>query len=129
MKKLFLFFTLFVFALVLNAQDSTLKQYIGKYIFADGAPVPEVEVTLTDSTLTMGSAAGNSVLIKLGVDSFQLVEFSGTAVFKRGEDKNVNAVHIEAMGYVLDGQKQKDGLWINTAYYRPTSGELLLGRR
>jgi hypothetical protein len=124
MKKLFLFFTFFVFALVLNAQDSTLKQYTGKYVFADGSPVPEVEVLLADSTLTMGSSAGNSLLIKLGVDSFQIVEFSGTAVFKRGEDKQVNAVHIEAMGYILDGQKQKSGLWINTAYYRPINREI-----
>ena len=88
-----------------------------------------MEVILTDGNLTMGSSAGNSSLVKLGVDSFQIVEFSGTALFKRGEDKTVNAVHIEAMGYILDGQKQKDGLWIYTSYYRPANKELLLTKR
>lgn len=129
MKKLFLVFTFFVITFVLHAQDSVLQQYTGRYVFPEGAPVPEVEVILTDGNLTMGSSAGNSSLVKLGVDSFQIVEFSGTAVFKRGEDSVVNTVHIEAMGYVLDGQKQKNGLWIYTSYYRPVNTELLLTKR
>lgn len=129
MKKLFLFFTFSVAAFVVHAQDSLLQQYTGIYVFAEGAPVPDVEVILTDGNLTMGSTAGNSSLVKLGVDSFQIVEFSGTALFKRGEDKVVNAVHIEAMGYVLDGQKQKNGLWIFTSYYRPPNTDLLHSKR
>ena len=129
MKKLFLFFGFFVFVAVLKAQDTLLQQYTGKYVFAEGAPVPEVDVILTDGNLSMVSAAGTSSLVNLGVDSFQVVEFSGIAVFKRGEDKKVDAVHIEAAGYVLDGKKQKDGLWIYTAYYRPVNTELLLTKR
>jgi len=123
MKKLFIFF-LIVSVTTVNAQD-TLQQYAGKYVFPEGAPVPEVEVISASGGLTMTSVAGNSSLVQLGSDSFQIVEFSGTAVFKRSEDKKVNAVHIEAMGYVLEGQKQNTGLWIFTAYYRPVNRELL----
>jgi hypothetical protein len=82
--------------------------------------VPEVEVTLSDNVLTMSSTAGTSVLTELGVDSFQVVEFSGIAIFKRGDDKKVNAVHIEAMGYILDGQKKSgSNAWAFTFYYKP----------
>ena len=124
MKKLFLLLITIATVNFINAQDSTLQQYTGKYIFPEGGPVPDVEVTLTGEELSMTSVAGSSSLVKLGVDSFQIVEFSGTAVFKRGDDKKVNAVHIEAMGYVLDGQKQNSGLWIFTAYYRPEKAAL-----
>ncbi|HEU5166827.1 MAG TPA: hypothetical protein VFU29_14860 [Chitinophagaceae bacterium] len=47
------------------------------------------------------------------------MEFSGIAIFKRGEDKKVNAVHIEAEGYVLDGQKQSGGTWSFTYFLHP----------
>jgi hypothetical protein len=126
-KLLFLFSILLSFAVV-NAQD-TLTQYTGKYVFPDGGPVPEVEVTLTDGALSMGSVAGNSLLIQLGVDSFLIVEFSGTAVFKRAEDNKVNGVHIDAAGYILDGKKQDTGVWVFTGYYRPANGELLRAKK
>jgi len=67
----------------------------------------------------MTSAAGSSVLTDAGRDTFTIVEFSGLAIFKRGEDKKVNGVHIEAQGYVLDGQKQSGGAWSFTYYLRP----------
>lgn len=128
MKKLFIFLLFIATAATINAQDS-LAQYTGKYVFPDGAPVPEVEVTLTAGNLSMASTAGNSALTQLGVDSFQIVEFSGTALFKRNGDNKINAVHIEAMGYVLDGQKQSTGAWAFTSYYRPANRELLLTKK
>jgi hypothetical protein len=128
MKKLYFLLLSFAIIVTANAQDS-LQQYTGKYIFPEGAPVPEVEVTLTDGALAMGSVAGNSELTALGIDSFLIVEFSGTAVFKRAEDKKVNAVHIEAAGYILDGKKQDTGQWIFTGYYRPANRELLPGKK
>ena len=91
-----------------------MEDFVGKYVFPEGSVVPDVTVAVAGSGLTMTSSAGASTLTELGIDSFQIIEFSGTAVFKRGEDKKVNAVHIEAMGYILDGQKQSTGLWIFT---------------
>ena len=118
MKKIFFLLILSIAFISSNAQDSTLQQYTGKYVFADGSPVPNVEVVLTGDALTMSSVQGNSTLVKLGIDSFQIVEFSGTAVFKHGDDKKVKSVHIEAMGYLLDGQKQSDGAWSFRRTYR-----------
>lgn len=122
MKKIILSVFSSLLVLVINAQTENpkppLEDFVGKYVFPDGSVVPDVDVTISGSGLSMASSAGTSSLVELGIDSFQIVEFSGTAVFKRGEDKKVNAVHIEAAGYVLDGQK-KNGSWSFTYYIRP----------
>jgi hypothetical protein len=122
MKQIFLFIIATLFIVAVNAQTDKprppLEDFVGKYTFPDGSVVPEVDVTLSSNALTMASTAGTSALVELGIDSFQIVEFSGIAVFKRGDDKKVNAVHIEAAGYVLDGQK-KSGGWSFTYYYKP----------
>lgn len=119
MKRTSLFIAIILSILAANAQDPKppLEDYVGKYVFPEGSVVPDVIVALSGTGLTMSSTAGSSVLTELSRDSFQIVEFSGIAVFKRGEDKKVNGVHIEAMGYVLDGQKQSSGAWVFTYEY------------
>ena len=117
MKKLICYLSFFILAVSINAQD-TLQQYTGKYVFPDGSVVPDVDVTLTDAALFMSSVAGSSSLVQMGVDSFTITEFSGIAVFKRDENKKINAVHIDAMGYILDGKKQENGAWIFSVLYR-----------
>ena len=123
MKKITLSIIGSLFTIAINAQEPApkppLEDFVGKYAFPDGSVVPDVTVTLDGSALTMASTAGTSALADLGRDSFSIVEFSGTAVFKRGDDKKVNGVHIEAMGYVLDGQKQNNGAWSFTYYIKP----------
>ena len=133
MKKIIVSILASLFIIAINAQTDPapkppLEDFVGKYVFPDGSVVPEVTVTLDGSALTMASSAGTSALTELGRDSFTIVEFSGTAVFKRGDDKKVNAVHIEAMGYVLDGQKQNNGAWAFTYYLKPNR-ELLLTKK
>ena len=113
----------------LIAQTDSLKEYAGSYTFGDGSPVTSVDVILSDGALTMTSSAGNSSLTNLGVDSFQIVDFNGTAVFRRNENKIVNAVHIEAMGYVLDGQKQANGIWIYREYQLAENKEMITRER
>ena len=124
MKKIILSILGTIFIIAVNAQTTPapkppLEDFVGKYVFPEGSVVPEVDVALSGSALTMTSQAGASALVELGVDSFQIVEFSGIAVFRRGDDKKVNAVHIEAAGYVLDGQKKSGGGWTFTYYIRP----------
>lgn len=119
MKKLFLSLIVSISLLAVSAQADTLQQYTGKYVFPEGSIVPSVDVTLADGALSMSSSAGTSALTQLGVDSFEVVQFAGIAVFKRNEAGVVNAVHIEAGGYILDGQKQSNGIWIFREYYRP----------
>lgn len=133
MKKIALSILASLFIISVSAQEPApkppLEDFVGKYVFPEGSVVPEVDVALSGSALMMTSSAGNSALVELGVDSFQIVEFSGIAVFKRGADKKVNAVHIEAMGYVLDGQKKSGGAsWEFTYYIRPNK-ELLLSKK
>jgi len=127
MKQILLSIIATLFIVAVNAQTDKpkppLEDFVGKYTFPDGSVVPEVDVTLANNALTMSSTAGTSALTELGIDSFQIVEFSGIAVFKRGDDKKVNAVHIEAAGYVLDGQK-KSGGWSFTYYYKPKEAVL-----
>jgi len=117
--------------ITINAQDAPKppkEDYVGKYVFPDGSVVPDVTVTLSGDALTMSSTAGTSALTELGTDSFSIVEFQGISVFKRGDDKKVNAVHIEAAGYVLDGQKQSNGAWA-FRYYLKLNRELLLAKK
>ena len=130
MRKFILFILTSIFIFSANAQSDPapkppLSDYVGRYVFPEGSVVPDVTVALNGEALSMTSAAGSSALTELGRDSFTIVEFSGVAYFKRGDDKKVNAVHIEAQGYVLDGQKQSNGAWLFTYYLRPNR-ELLL---
>ena len=130
MRKFILFILTSIFIFCANAQSDPapkppLSDFVGRYVFPEGSVVPDVTVALNGEALSMTSAAGSSALTELGRDSFTIVEFSGVAYFKRGEDKKVNAVHIEAQGYVLDGQKQSNGAWSFTYYVRPNR-ELLL---
>jgi hypothetical protein len=130
MKKIILFFLLISATVSSIAQSDPapmppLEDFIGKYVFPEGSVVPEVDVTIVSDVLNMSSVAGASTCTRLGADSFQIDQFSGWAVFKRGEDKKVNGVHIEAGGYILDGQKQSGGAWAFTYSYRPVSRELL----
>lgn len=109
MKKLILS-ALFAWA-VLYVQAQTpppeppMEDYTGLYVFPPGSVVPDVEVTLKDGVLSMHSVAGSSPLSKLGIDTFSIDAFSGKAIFRRGDDKKVKSVYIEAIGYVLEGEK------------------------
>ena len=129
MRKLILFTVTTIFIINVNAQDPApkppLSDFVGRYVFPEGSVVPDVTVSLSGEALTITSTAGSSALTELGRDSFTIVEFSGLAVFKRGDDKKVNAIHIEAQGYVLDGQKQSSGTWSFTYYVR-ANRELLV---
>ena len=132
MKKIILSILSSIFILSAYAQSDPapkplLSDFVGRYVFPEGSVVPDVTVALSGEALTMTSAAGSSVLTDAGIDTFTIVEFSGVAIFKRGEDKKVNAVHIEAQGYVLDGQKQSSGAWSFTYYLRPNR-DLLVKR-
>ena len=44
-----------------QAQDSPLKDYLGKYTFAEGSPVAEVTLTAEDANLIINSEIGRLV--------------------------------------------------------------------
>jgi hypothetical protein len=105
MKKMFLLLLTCVLTLAVSAQSGKDK-YVGVYKFPDGSVVTTIEVVLQDSALSMSSSAGASPLTWIQNDEFSVVNFNGTAVFKRNTEGRVVGVHIEAMGYILDGVKQ-----------------------
>lgn len=108
---------IFCFSASSFAQTDTLQQYAGKYKFPEGSVVAEVEVIYKDGALSMTSPAGSSELRFEKDDQFTIVSFDGTAVFTRNAQSKITGVHIEAMGYVMDGTKEevKEG---NTDAYK-----------
>lgn len=116
MKKILLFSLLLMgISFAATAQDqpadsTVIKQYMGKYKFPEGSPVTDVTVAIENGVLVMASAVGNSVLEKQGADVYTIVQFQGTATFKRNDDKKVIGVNIFAMGYTLEGVKEEAAL-------------------
>jgi len=87
------------------AQDSTTKEMVGTYKFPAGNVIPEAIVTWENNVLTMTSAEGTSVLERMKGDTFNIVSFSGICVFKRNDTKKIIGVHVDASGYVMEGEK------------------------
>lgn len=92
--------------LSVNAQQGSLNDYLGKYVFAEGSPVAEVSVTIQDSSLVINSAMGSTVLEKKGVDSFYLATYDALVIFKRKDGKSVESVSILVQGMELLGRKE-----------------------
>lgn len=111
MKKVMLLVMLvfgFGMASYAQQQDTTLAQYVGRYVFPSGSVVPDVTVTLENGALMMSSSAGSSVLDKEGEDLYVIVAFQGKALFKRDSNKKIVGVSINAMGYQLEGTKENN---------------------
>lgn len=107
MKYLLTFFaSLFLFVLYSFGQQDTLKQYTGKYTFGEDSPVSEVTVIFKDGMLMMQSAAGSSELRLDKEDNFVIVDYNGSASFRRDKNKAIVGVYIEAMGYTMNGTKE-----------------------
>jgi hypothetical protein len=113
---------IFCFSVSSFAQTDTLQQYAGKYKFPEGSVVAEVEVVYADGALTMNSSAGSSVLRFEKDDQFTIVSFDGTAVFTRNAQRKITGIHIEAMGYTLDGTKEEVKEGNNAAYILVANG-------
>lgn len=108
MKKLLILFVLF-FAFTqskLFAQTDSLQAYVGKYVFQQGAIIPDVSVQVDNGSLVMVAAMGSAALVKTGVDEFSIPSYSGVAVFKRNNEGKIVGVRIEAMGNILEGNKE-----------------------
>lgn len=87
-------------------QDSTLNAYVGKYVFQAGSPTPEATVSLDGGTLTLASAVGSATLTRVEGDVFSIVEFNGTAEFKRNDQGKVVAIRVRVANLDLNGTKE-----------------------
>lgn len=107
MKKLVLSILVILgFMTVVNAQTTSIKDYVGKYVFAAGSPVAEVTLTAEDTALVINSAMGSTPLEKKGVDTFYLAQYDALVVFKRAADKSVESLSIAVQGMELVGKKE-----------------------
>jgi hypothetical protein len=108
MKKLVLSLVVCFGFLAVNAQTDSLQQYTGKYKFPDGSAVSEINVTLENGVLSATSAIGNAQLKKTDTkDVFDIVEYSGTATFKRGDDGKVKTMRVQVQDIDMEGTKQE----------------------
>jgi hypothetical protein len=111
MKKNLLFLLGFMFSVVIYAQQApaadSLKEYTGRYIFPEGSAVTEVNVTIENGGLYATAATGSSELRKLEKDVFEVVAYSGRAIFKRNADAKLSGVRIEIDDLILEGTKEE----------------------
>lgn len=108
MKKI-LFSLIFLLAgcLFISAQDTTLKQYVGKYKIPDAEM--EITIKLNKDTLIMTFPAGTSPLQKLGVDTFDAIHLriANKVVFMRNDAKKVNRISLSFNDMTLEGKKEE----------------------
>jgi len=111
MKKLLLLaITVFIFNCI-NAQNApadSLKEYTGKYKFTEGTPFSEVTIILQNGTLTASSEAGSSDLKRREGDTFDIVAYGGTAVFKRNEEKKIKKLQVQVDDLDVEGDKAEE---------------------
>ena len=118
MKKMLLMGIVFLGIFVsVQAQDSPLKEYLGKYTFAEGSPVTEVVLTVQDSVLVSTSSVGAFPLEKKGVDTFYLAAYDALVIFKRDGNNVVTGVGINVQGMELIGTKAEASSALKQDFY------------
>jgi hypothetical protein len=118
MKKILLLSTLLLGVFIsIQAQDSTLTQFTGKFKFAEGSPVQEVVISADNGALVAGSARGSFVLQKTGEDQFFIAEFQAPVVYKRDSNKKVVGLTINVSGMVLEAVKVEAASFVDEKMY------------
>jgi len=112
MRKLLLFLFALGNSFILFAQQTppadSLNEYTGKYKFPEGSEVTEIKVGIENGILWAYSDKGNSELKKIEKDLFEVVQYTGTASFKRDENGKINGVHVEVGDMIMDGTKSEE---------------------
>ena len=113
MTKLLLLIFAMTSTFILSAQQTpktdSLKEYTGKYKFPEGSEVTEIRVVVENAVLWAQSDKGNSELRRIEKDTFEVVEYTGTATFKRDEKGKIKGLHIEVGDLIMDGTKSDEG--------------------
>lgn len=118
MLKFLVTFILAISISSLHAQDSTLKEYAGKYTYASGSIIPSSELLVDGNVLKAISEQGNATLEKVSKDTFAVVEHNGMAYFSRNAEGKVARIKVVIGDLVLEGTK--DGvtaLLLNNKYF------------
>ena len=115
MKKYYLLASFLMISLLSMAQSDSLQAYTGKYKFPDGSPVTEIGVVVENGILTATSAMGNSELRATNTkDVFEVVAYSGTATFRRGDDGKVKMLRIQVQDVDMEGVREGGLIFLQT---------------
>lgn len=111
----------FAIALSLSAlgQDTPLQDYIGRYNFPAGSPVPNVELKLVEGVLIGESQMGSSTFTRKEGDIFTIVEYNGTAEFIKNAEGKIVAVKVTVDTLVMEGTKE--GAALRALCFNPLS--------
>jgi hypothetical protein len=118
MKKILLLSTLLLGVFIsIQAQDTTLTQFTGKYKFAEGSPVQEVVINVDNGTLVAASAMGSFVLQKTGEDQYYIADYQAPVIFKRDSNKKVIGLSISVSSMVLEALKVETVSFVDEKMY------------
>ncbi len=92
-KILFFFFVIAAFSA--RAQDTTLTQYTGKYVFPEGSSPADAQVTFDGNNLTITASLGTANLKHLSGDSFSIPQYNGTVDFLRDSTQKVTGIKVQ----------------------------------
>lgn len=95
-----------------HAQDTTLKEYVGRYSFPPGGPFSSADIALSGNVLTASSEAGSSPLEKRGKDTFALTAYNGTLYFFRNAEGKVARIKVEVSDLLVEGTKDGVTAWL-----------------
>lgn len=98
------------------AQDSTLKEYVGKYTFPEGSAITSAEILLNGNSLNVNSPHGSSELVKKAKDTFAITAFDGMAYFLRNTEGKISGIKVDVADILLEGTKDVT-LWLNRNTY------------
>lgn len=105
MRKFLLFLSFFFSGYFASAQDSTLNDYKGIYIFKEGSPTPSVEISIQQGVLFASSSIGSGTLIRVSKDTFSIPDHNGVAFFYRNDQGKVKSIKVEVADLILEGDK------------------------
>ncbi len=105
MRKILFLFVLCITGYFAFAQDSTLHEYKGVYIFKEGSPTPSVEISIQEGTLFASSSIGSGALVRVSKDTFSIPDHNGVAFFYRNDEGKVKSIRVEVADLILEGDK------------------------
>jgi hypothetical protein len=118
MKKILLLSTLLLGVFIsIQAQDTTLTQFTGKFKFAEGSPVQEVVINADNGALVAATAMGSFVLQKTGEDQYYIADYQAPVIFKRDSNKKVIGLSISVSGMVLEAVKVEAVSFVDEKIY------------
>jgi hypothetical protein len=112
MKKLLVLSTFFLSNFLHAQEDTTLKEYTGKYNFPEGSVVAFLEVTIQDGSLFGNSPAGGATLSKISRDTFSIPSYSGMVYFIRNADNKIKSLRLVVNELDIEGTKENSTGWL-----------------